>query len=817
MVVAWLVYPAVVLLVAIGCGLCLDALCGGELPGTLIPSLGLAAVIVLATLTTIVPLTAPATPWILVAVAVLGLVGGRRRLSGRTLDPSVLVLAALVYLVCAAPIVLSGNATWLGYLVDNDPAFHFVLGAQLLAHGRSLANVAAYPFSSPDSLLHIYASSDYPVGTDVALAATAKLVGVNLAWALQPYLAVILTLGATALYELIGFVRSKPLRAVCAFVASITGLTYAFYLEASLKELACAWLITVVACLAATLIRGPRPSRVWLALAIAVIGEFAVLATAAVPWFVIPLATLGVVLTIRARRSGFVSMDTRRLAVGALGAVVVIAIAIPVASYAVHFIENARAVLTSPGNVGNLQTRLPIIEQFGIWPIGDFRQPIVGHLRQIHLLIAVAFVSAIVGTLWCLRRRVLGPLLLVIGNSAVSAVLLLVSSPYAAAKVMAIVSASVTLASMLGAAALYETGAWRGRLLAVRVTGSLLALVLGFGVLWTDALGYRDASVAPQGRYRQLAAIGSRFQGQGPAFLNVADEYGVWFLRQEGVQVPSTWGGVVPRPGIPARTGGQTLLPWDPNDLDLSYVEGFRLLVLARSPQFARPPANFRLVFQDRYYDVWRRTRAPAVMSHVSLTSATARVRPLSCASIVALGRRAAREHARIAYVEAPHRPSLDPVKASHPPQWVSSTENGEGDPRLLHLTQGAGSVLGHVHVRRTGRYAVWVEGSISEPIAVWIGRRYVGSISYQLAPPGQAFDVGTAWLRAGQQPVALYRAVRRRLPGDVFPGYAGSGELLGPVTLVPTDNGSTVQHVAPPRTGTLCGRSLEWVEIVRG
>jgi hypothetical protein len=52
--------------------------------------------------------------------------------------------------------------------------------------------------------------------------------------------------------------------------------------------------------------------------------------------------------------------------------------------------------------------------------------------------------------------------------------------------------------------------------------------------------------------------------------------------------------------------------------------------------------------------------------------------------------------------------------------------------------------------------------------------------------------------------------------PGNVVPGYAGTGELLGPLMLVRDSNPPAVREIAPQQARSLCGQPLEWIEIVR-
>src|SRR5207253_1061505 len=167
-IVAWVLFPVVLLAVCLGCGLAVERVGGWRLPGALLPSVGLALIIVTATLLTYQASTAPFTTAAVVALALAGYAGSKRRLG--ELRP---------------------------------------------------------------------------------------LVAQDIAWIFQPYLAVILSLGGVALYQLLdGIVRSRALLALCAFVAAQSGLVYALYLETSIKELATTWIVTVTVALVLATLRG---------------------------------------------------------------------------------------------------------------------------------------------------------------------------------------------------------------------------------------------------------------------------------------------------------------------------------------------------------------------------------------------------------------------------------------------------------------------------------------------------------------------------------------------------------------------------------
>src|SRR5258707_4097727 len=81
MVVAWLLFPAVLLAVCGGCGLLVERLGGLRLPGALVPSVGVATVIVLATALTYRAATAGLATPVVVAAALAGYAAGWRRLA----------------------------------------------------------------------------------------------------------------------------------------------------------------------------------------------------------------------------------------------------------------------------------------------------------------------------------------------------------------------------------------------------------------------------------------------------------------------------------------------------------------------------------------------------------------------------------------------------------------------------------------------------------------------------------------------------------------------------------------------------------------
>jgi hypothetical protein len=796
MIVAWVLFPLVLLAVCVGCGLAVERVAGWRLPGALIASMGLALVIVTATLLTYEASTAPFTTAAVVALALVGYVSSTGRIRQLRLEPWTLAVGLSVFAVLAAPVVLSGNAAFLGYFVLNDAAVHFELINQLLAHGRDLSGV---PSSGLSAVLHSYVGTDYPIGSQVALGAIRPLVAQNVAWIFQPYIAVILSLGAVALYQLLdGVVRSRPLRALCAFVAAQPGLVYAFYLEASIKELATTWILTLLVLVVLATLRGKLGPRRLVPLAIVTVAALDILDLAIVPWVGVPLAVFAVLAAWR-ERDAVRRAPKRRLALTSAGCVLALAvIAAPIIASARTFFNVATGVLTQTGELGNLVTPLLRWQMLGIWPSGDFRFAVVNHYRVTYALLGVALVSALLGAAWAVRRRAAAPLLLLAGNGIAALYLLSRGSPYANAKVMAIFSLTVMLMVMLGAVALHDSGR--------RLEGWGLAVLVAGGVLWTNALAYRGVSVAPRARLAELASIGNRFAGQGPTFYNESDEFAIDFLGADAPTDPAL-GAPTPRAGLAPRLPQQLRLPWDPDELDESYLQSFPLLVLGRSPLDSRPPANYQLAYRGRFYEVWRRTSTPYVLEHVALGGALDPAAVPSCDSVMALASRAAREQARLAYVVGAPLSTLVPTHAKRPKNWGEVS----GEPRSLIPRQEAGAIVGTVRVQASGRYTAWLQGSFSRPVQLWIDGRKIGSASYELGPPGQSVPIGELSLRAGSHRISIV------VPGkSLAPGVTLANQTLGPLTLVPSSDAQPVGEVDPADARSLCGRSLDWIEIVR-
>src|SRR5262245_18031217 len=162
--VAWAVFPLVFAALAAGCGLLLEAVAGVRLPGALLLPVGFAVVFVAGSLTTIAAATAPFTTPLVVALAVAGF-GLALPLRFRP-DRWAVATACAVFACYAAPVVLSGSATFAGYISLDDTATWLALADNALVRGHSLDGLAP---SSHWAVLNDNLPSGYPLGALVPL------------------------------------------------------------------------------------------------------------------------------------------------------------------------------------------------------------------------------------------------------------------------------------------------------------------------------------------------------------------------------------------------------------------------------------------------------------------------------------------------------------------------------------------------------------------------------------------------------------------------------------------------------------------------
>ena len=786
---AWLLLPLALGLLSLGCGLLVERAAGVQLQRELLLPCGFAAIVVISLCTTENSATARLTMPIVVALALAGyglaLPWRPRRMSGWPL-----AAAAAVYAAFAAPVVLSGRATFAGYIKLDDTATWLAFSDRLLDHGRNASGLAPSTYEATLAATS-FASGGYPVGAFPPLGVAHEVLGTDSAWLFQPYVAFLAAMLALGIYAVLGrVVEPRPLRALATFVAAQPALLYGYSLWGGVKELATAALLVLVAALTPAAWQQGMRARGILPLAIATAAFLGVLSFLGGIW-IAPMLVPALLAGLWLRRGAFVVVTggvrgahrrpraadaaARERFLGQQGRS--------------HHLERARQppppAQRAPGRRHLAHRRLP--------------RPPCGHRADLRArrggrsggaggrvlgLAAARLGSAALSRGNGGRLRSLGRRGIALGRRQVARDRL----------------ARLLVAAMGAVGWLFGSG---------RRTEALAALlVVGGGVIWSNALAYHDVSLAPRAQLRELEAIGKQFAGDGPSLMTEYSPYGSrHFLRK----LDSEGASELRRRQIPLRDGSlvEKGRYADIDAFALDAVLVYRTLVLMHSPSASRPPSGYSLVRSGRYYDVWQRPQAlPAsILEHVPLGSDLQPAAVPPCSTIQRLGRVAATSNGRL---EAVVRPAIAVVDLGlfRPPTRLAGVQRQPGC-RLSVRVRNAGDV-----VQRPGR----------RPLRALAGRIVP-------APPG---DLGRRQApdhrAAPTQPPGRRHAARRDRPGagthsvtlrsraaDLSPGSGGPPLGLGPLLVSRPATDLPITSVQPAAARSLCGRRLDWIEAVAG
>ena len=818
-VLATLLYPCVLALLCVGGGLLVDRASGGNLAGSLLPVVGAAALIGVSQLTTYSVFAAPATPYVLAVIAAAGFALGRRRVQTLARRSRLcrwqLAVPVFAYVAAIAPVLFAGRPSFSSYGVLTDSAFHMLGADFLIRHGQDYSHLDLR--NSYGQYLNNYYNMSYPSGADTLFGGSTFLVGVPLIWGFQPFNAFMLALTAGPAWVLarrIGL--DGALAALAALTVTVPALVYGYELIASVKEIASLPLILTLGALVtlhARWLRGPPRGAVPFAL-VAAAGVSA-LGVAFGAWALTAVLVLAVI-TIRHVATGR-QRARQPLLLLAAGAIVAFVAALGTwidVSGSLHVAQN----IASTTNPGNLQKPLRTVQLFGTWLVDSYKHvPTGGQLTLSYALAAIALAAALLGAVYVVYLRAYALAAWIALTLAVWLGLTADGTTWADGKALMLTSPVVVLLAWAGVAAL-RAGAdsgtrprrtsslrlWLMLRQALRPAALLLALALVGGVAASDAMQYHGSNLAPTARYEELASIGSRFAGRGPALFTDYDEYSLYLLRDLDVGGP----GFMYPPRSIVQTEGQ---PADLDRVSPAALRAYPLIVTRRDPAASRPPAAYRLLWQGTYYQVWgRRPGAPAAIAHVGLSSTRASGRAgglsIQCARVAGLARLAGSHGAQLIAAEPPELVRVPLARASHP-TWE--------DTRLGLLMTPHGRLDATFTVPHAGAWDLWLQGEIMPAVQVSVDGRQLASISGQLT--GVATDPDTmaplrVRLAAGRHRLTIARGATNLLA----PGSGGSA-ILDSIFLTPAGAGSqaTLRVTPAARWRSLCGRQLEWVEVV--
>ncbi len=784
----WLLFPAILVLLSLGCGLLLERAAGLELPGPLAVPAGLAVVICAGELTTKLSATAPLSTPLVVVLALVGFAVGRPRRLRSRFGSWPLVAAVAVYVAYLAPVLATGDPTFTGYVKLDDTATWMAMTDRVLSHGHNLAHLAP---STYEATLSAYLNGGEPVGALLPWGIGHRLAGQDLAWTFQPYLALLGSMLALSLWPLTErLVSSARLRALVVFIAAQSAVLYGYSLWGGIKEMAAAAILPILVATATVVVEQRARLRSLIPLAVACLAMLSVLAYGGAVWLPIVLAAVGVFAFWIWVRSA------NRLQLAGLVALAALVVAALVRG-AVTFSQSNGAL--TGGDLGNLLHPLNGFQLFGIWPAADFRIDPPDRTTLTYVLIALAIAAGVVALVVAWRRRRWPVWLYLLSGLAGIALVSARGSPWIQGKAIAIASPAALFASLVGAALLLEARPASGTrdparrvhaVVAGRAVGLVALVAVCGGVLWSNAIAYHHVTLAPYAQFRELQHIGDEFAGEGPTLLNEYQPYGVrHFLRNMDPESPSE----LRRRTIPLRSG--QLLPKagyaDLDQFQLSALLVYRTIVIRTSPVASRPPQPYRLVYAGTWYQVWRRPVKPnrPVLSSIPLGNDLDPGGVPDCNAVAGLAR------------STPPGGLLAAATAERPDVISVPSPLPEGDTVASFVAPAA------------GRYQVWLGGSFFRRLRVRLGSLQTASVHEQLNEGGEWTPLGSAPLRPGRHRVTLSYGDAALYPGSGGPGGAGPFFPVGPLAVVRASTARPLTYVAPSTARSLCGKRWDWIQ----
>jgi hypothetical protein len=899
MILSWVFFPLVLAAIGLGWGAIVQWCAGDRELGPLTIPLGLAAGIVVAGALTAFSLTAPIAAPVTAIGALAGVVLSWRRVK---LGAAPAVAAIGVLLIYGAPVILSGEATFLGYVRLDDTATWFNLTDWLFSHGRSFPyQLSTYQLLAKTNLGTVGGDSAYPSGAFMLLGVGHWVTQIDIAWIFQPYLAGCASALALSIYGLTERVLEwRWLRAFVAFIAAQSALLFGYAAWGGIKELTSAFLVALVVALVARLLAaeelhwrdmvGPAVAGgalmltigpgseiygapliavlylyiVWRAAdgeslrpadgAVARLGGLAalvaVLAAVGALWF-----KLGFTDGLRyALAPGiFVSGALLLLVIGARRLLRVLLLVgsilaglalfgFPLWLLLPHYLSVDQGSFNAGNTVnttlGNLAAPLRALQISGIWPAGDFRDVGLAPFTPPAALprygfAYLTFLAGAGGAIWTLwRRRPEIAIYALIAVVAVALPWLDGITPWLVGKALAISSPAILLAGLVGGALLFsQDRTW------ALVAGAVVLVGLGAGVLWSNWLQYRNVTLAPRDQLSELQTIGSKLAGKGPTFIN---EYQIYadrhFLRAGAPTEPAEYR-YGPQEDLPTVTGAILTKSAfaDIDSFPLSTLRPYRSLVLRNSPVESEPPSIYgtKPVWQGRYYQLWQQPAHPThrVIEHVALGdtnldycgSAENETTPASlcsiqpaavdpCPSILTLARVAAQDGGELLAYERANPIVLRGTQTRWPDTWAQDGSGVYAEDALTATTPG--TAVAHVNIP-TGRhrFELWLGGGFDRGFVVHVDGHLVGSVSNELNNLGEYNQVGAPiTLSAGVHTIDITYPQPNLSPGDAD---SESYTSLAEIALQQLGTPQRMLEVTPANARELCGKTLDWIEVV--
>jgi hypothetical protein len=790
-VVAWIVVPAIVAIASASLGLGIGRLAGTRLGALTLPA-GFLTGIAIMSFGLEVGFSAAAAVVACLALALAGPLVRPSRPFRLQLRPWMLWAAGsgfAAFAIGMAPIAGSGRSAIAGYVLNNDSSVHITAIELIRDHGAKAVNVDGSSYLYVGRLF----SGGYPLGSYTWPLLGSELSGVDPFHTWGPLLAVTVAMAALVVFDLVRRLGAAvPFAAAAATVVACGYLPYSYLAQGSAKELL---LVVGVYGAIALLFEATRTGLTWRSVipaAIAAAGVLDVYGVAALAWLGSAGVAAVVLVLLREPRHIRLRTTVGFVAGGILAAV----LALPSVVSSLDFVSTNRAFIEDPNQVGNLLGPVPWSEAFNVWLAPDYRYPDPDAKTLTNIAILAVAALAVVGVMAAIRRRSYAVPVSVFAGIVGAVYVSSRYSIYFDAKSYMVLAPALGIAAAAGLLWLFQGSLRR------RIAATAIGVLLGVGVLASDALVYGSAWVTPRDRFDELTTIGDRFAGQGPILVNDREDYAKYFLRRAAPW--DSWGPWSPNRGL--RFGLPPAPPRNPDfdDYFSNFIQRFPLLLERKRPGGSLPPSNFRVAYDTPHYRVWRREGEP-VRLHAALgigkLGGTGSLR-CDSPSVRHVFDAARTEHRAVVVSYGRNSPRLSPPETW---QWFSRT--GPGPSR--HFLEARGGFALPTPALPVGRYSVFLEGAYGPGVRLVAYGRKVGEA------------LGDVGIYDSWQPLGDVTVGRRQPSFVVFglsrPWWQSASHFEntnGPLAFVPIRRRTQLRLVPPRQTRTLCEKKLDWIEL---
>ena len=776
---AWLLFPVVFVAASIFLGMALFRISHLDLKNPLVLPAGFVVMVVAGQITTLSSQIAPRTPIIfLVCTLLCAIYFWPQFVFWLKHNLTALVLGFTVFYIHGLPILMSRTPTFAGWIKLDDGSTWLALTDQMLSAGHDTSGLAPSTFEALTQIQLSPISGDlpYPSGSFVPLGVFSKLLAIDPAWILQPYMAAAaLVLGVTFFAILQPIKISNWSKRVAAIVAPTSALFLGYEMWGGIKELLLVPLIVFVTAMIPEVLEHRNEPRCIIPFALACSAYVLIFSISGLVWLFMPILVLVIQLTSETKKIPW------RHALGFLGIFVVASLAVILPAS-----KHLKAVLAlgtfakSSSDIGNLLGPLKFAQIFGVWLTGDFRYP--SHSPFLSMVLVILSGSLFVfGCYFLLTSGHSYIALLGIWVILVS-VFALQGNAWISGKTLAMASPIVLIIAFCGIGSLANQ---------FSIETGVIAVVLSGGVLASYVYTYHEVWLAPYAQLKELEVIGENTSYKSPALMTEYSPYGSrHFLRK----LDTESAGELRRHLIPLRTGKglEKGVFADVDEFALDSIESYDTLVLRTAANSSRPPGNYDLKFKGVYYEVWQKNAGIKIpIAHYPLGSLDEYVTDSKCLA-----------------VESTISKQLEgnDIVVSFSRYFLKlplvATENKSG------VAGKESAFESKFDVSNTGKFDLWVAGTFKGRASVFIDDIPVAVASHVLNQSGNMTKIGDLQLKSGSHVLKVLRDSPWWQPGS-----GGLAYQMGPFYLSDQSENSVVT-VQPNNIKVMCLKPVDWVEL---